>query len=462
MLIGRIVRAFPISSRIAKQASTGTVALHARSTDRMKQKVIILAGPTAVGKSDVAESFENGVLISADSVQVYRGVEIGANKPMMGTTERRRTVLIDMMVDQVYTTGDWHDDAMFVIQRLLNNNDSNHDKVRSEQRRDTILSSIQIALKEIPKEASPLPIIVGGTMMYLQWLCQGRPDVVRPTPTALARAKRDIEIEDWEQAKLFVASQGNAYQEQVASLFENDWYRLRRILEVAYTEQETGGATGSGVFTGIRSAGLSEALNLDVRCFFLCPDDRMAHTKLVDERCEQMIERGLIAETADLEVAGALPDMAKRAIGYRQTLDYLHRENPKDLDDDAFEQYLEDFCGATRRYAKRQMQWFRREKEFCFVPVSVSVNDKRERAIAVSKEIKRLVGLPRDAFDAELHDDTSTSSKTRQTNEEQGKGMKFYIHKTNRLRQGTEVRQAMIRLADEATQRVQAKRVRVS
>jgi hypothetical protein len=125
---------------------TATTTTSSAADEKVKRQIIILAGPTAVGKSDVAmnllrqptttadhpttkaasrlgssSSSSRGILISADSVQVYRGVEIGANKAAVGSEERRRTVLIDLVDDDSnnYTTGDWYDDALLTIQRLM-------------------------------------------------------------------------------------------------------------------------------------------------------------------------------------------------------------------------------------------------------------------------------------------------------------------------------------------------------
>lgn len=76
-------------------------------------------------------------------------------------------------------------------------------------------------------------------------------------------------------------------------------YRLRRTLEVALTVQTEADKESmmEKLYTGERNGGL-ESFGYDVRCFFLCPDDRMGHTKIIDKRCEQMIMKGLLQETA--------------------------------------------------------------------------------------------------------------------------------------------------------------------
>lgn len=78
-------------------------------------------------------------------------------------------------------------------------------------------------------------------------------------------------------------------------------YRLRRTLEVALTVEgeEDKEAMIEKLYTGERQGSLP-SLGYDVRCFFLCPDDRMSHTKVIDKRCEQMLQRGLLQETTGM------------------------------------------------------------------------------------------------------------------------------------------------------------------
>ena len=86
----------------------------------------------------------------------------------------------------------------------------------------------------------------------------------------------------------------------------------------------------------------------------------MTHFHIVDERCEQMLLRGLLRETANLYASGGLPDDSQvtRAIGYRQTLEYLKRKNASPNDHESFMLFIDNFATATRQYAKKQMQWY--------------------------------------------------------------------------------------------------------
>ena len=140
--------------------------------------------------------------------------------------------------------------------------------------------------------------------------------------------------------------------------------------------------------------------------------------------------------------------MAERAIGYRQTLDYLNREENQDQEEEeavtttaaekgAFEFYLNEFTTATRRYAKKQMAWFRKDKDFMFIPVSLKL-DKSNRVDAAADAINRLCQLSRADYESELFGgDDYTSGKTKRENEAQGKTMKFYKPQRHILKSGS-------------------------
>jgi tRNA dimethylallyltransferase len=466
--------------------------------------VLVIAGPTAAGKSDVAARLcadEKGMIISADSVQAYRGVQIGANKPSVKEQEETPHILINVADHtENYNAAAWREDALFSIQMLLNpgkgsgaadvdasngwptveTTDPNAVSTRNEPRRIAIEQSIQRGRisKGYGEDQSLLPVVCGGTMMYLQWLVHGQPDAMRPTPSAVEesyetiRKFQDDDDKCYQDAVDYVSSFGTVFADRTMKFSGEDWYRLRRTLEVALTVQKTTstpqttskphrtghdganqrsdedplpnevGKLAEQLYTGQRQGSLA-SLGYDVRCFFLCPDDRMGHTSVVDERCEQMIIKGLIRETAELSMSGRLPEMAERAIGYRQTLDYLrHRLTEKDeggkveSEDDAFDFYLKSFTTATRQYAKTQMSWFRKDKDFMFVPIPLGM-EKVDRVDSAVTAIKRLCGLPRHEYEHELLGDDSVSSKCKKKNAEQGKKMKFYQFERHILKPGS-------------------------
>lgn len=466
-------------------SSSGTTRVD-QDDGLVRPKVVVIAGSTGVGKSDVAAMlcrWHDGIVVSADSVQAYEGVEIGANKPT--ADERRETphLLVDVVSSRSpYNAADWRRDALRAIRGLLlmpteGDRDAQNGTSEGYVNDATGSHSVESAIREArrakgyPEDQPLLPVVVGGTMMYLQWLVHGIPDAAKPSAAAAERAATtmsDFEAsEDWMGAVACLMqeaddpSQAAILKQQVDKLSGRDWYRLRRILEVAYTMKESKQQEGDAndvdpwerLYTGERSGGLMD-LGCDVRCFFLCPSDRMDHTRVIDERCEDMIRRGLLKETADLAVAGHLPDMVTKAIGYRQALEYLSRNDATICDEPSFHGFLDAFTTATRRYARKQMLWFRKDPTFVFVPVDV-VKPKSDRILEAATEIDRMIRMSRDDYDLERTSNEGVSEQTRRLTELQAKKMKTYQFQRYVLRAGSSELASSLTDADECTRRFQ-------
>jgi len=480
-------------NNLDEKSSLTTQNLENNLTSQTKTKnqlVIVIAGPTGVGKSDAAlrlcqsqisntilsSYFENnniqnkenvtsvGNIISADSVQAYKGVNIGANKPSKEELERVKHHLVDVVEPNGQSSAaSWREDAIEVIHDITKQNS------KVKQNEENYNNEI-------------LPVVVGGTMMYLQWLVHGRPDAVKPTPEAIIKAEKVVEKyqfmegnEDggWKMALEETYKLGKIFKERVDKLPGKDWYRLRRTLEVAYTIIDTENQSNlkldelekqqeklKNTFTGKRLDSLSD-LGYDVRCFFLCPNDRMHHCTLVDERCEKMLLQGLLKETTDLSIKGDLPldGLPAKAIGYRQALEYLTRDDAKNDDSVAFSEFLNVFTAATRQYSKKQMSWFRKDKEFMFIPVTLIGDEgtlskpisKQDRVKKVVDHIIHMCSLSRDKYERELccSDSSHISVMARKMNTDQAKGMKVYQGKRYHLIEGGN---ALINLMIEADQ----------
>lgn len=438
----------------------------------------------------------------------------GANKPTLEEMKQTPHHLVSILDPQtVYNAADWRNDALYVIQKLTATGNSLVLEKEDEEEAELSLQTIdkdrrnkidQYIVSNLNKDSSCkiLPIVTGGTMMYLQWLVHGCPDAAKPTQEALSRASQIIQSyqkmdvyddtsdekntgsttsKGWIHAVQYVASFGPIFAQRVSSLSENDWYRLRRTLEVAWTVlpskkhndklnekfhmeklatettahdiNETVDSTNDGkiiqsLYSGQRQGGL-DTFNYDVRCFFLCPDDRMAHSKIVDRRCEEMILAGLITETTRLYLRGSLPPEGQqtRAIGYRQTLDYLLRSDWKEKDEQAFFNYLDEFTTATRRYAKKQMQWFRRDEAFVFIPVSLSEDNLSARVEAAAARIRELCIQSREEYTCEMSS-MSQSAEIKMKNAMQSNGMKFYMAKRFRIVNGSQEMERVLEEAD--------------
>ena len=276
--------------------------------------LVIVLGPTAVGKSRVAVDLAlrfGGEVVSGDSIQVYRGFDIGTDKP---TAEARRGVphhLIDIVGPEVQFTA-----ADFV--------------------REALAAARGIAAR------GRLPIVAGGTGLYIKALCDGlfpgpgRDPALRAALEAEAREKgletlfRRLETVDPEYAR---------------KIRGRDRVRIIRALEVY-------AATGRPISEHFRATE-SPVKDLTVVRFGLRLEKDELYRR-IDARVDRMLERGLVEEVRGL-LARGVPEAAPpfRALGYSHVLRHLKGEIGRD---EAAALTKTD----TRHYAKRQMTWFRK------------------------------------------------------------------------------------------------------
>jgi len=279
-----------------------------------KPFIFVLLGPTASGKSRLAMQLASAhpvEIVSVDSAQVYRGMDIGTAKP--STAERRAVPhhLIDLIdPTQSYSAGRFREDAVRVAGEILSRNRT--------------------------------PLFVGGTMLYYRALSQGI-DALPPAEPGLrsqldARAARH----GWPALHADLARVDPA---TAARLDPNDAQRIQRALEVWEL-------TGKPISELQRSAGAQ--LPFQLKAFALVPAERSELHQRIAERFDTMLEAGLVEELRALrrahELHAGLPSM--RAVGYRQAWRFLEGEiTQKEL--------RETGIAATRQLAKRQLTWLR-------------------------------------------------------------------------------------------------------
>lgn len=297
-------------------------------------RILIVAGPTGVGKTALALDIAEAVgaeIISADSVQIYRGMDIGSAKPTLEDRRRVRHHLIDVVSpDEPFSAGRYARLAAAAI--------------------DDIVSR------------GKKPVVVGGSGLYIRALLGGlvagveaAPEVRRPIAERLARRGiRDI------RERLRKVDPVSA-----ARIHANDAYRMTRALEVyeltgkPLSEMHAGHAWGSERFEA-RWIGLTE--------------ERPRLYAQIEARCEEMIRRGFIEEVAALEKAGYnLDSRPLRSLGYRQMGEVLRGHR-------TMEAALAEMKKETRRYAKRQLTWFRSEKKTDWFSPSAGTRVIIERA----------------------------------------------------------------------------------
>jgi tRNA dimethylallyltransferase len=275
--------------------------------------LIAIVGPTASGKSALALRVARqyrGEIVSCDSLQVYRGLDIGSAKP---TLEERREVphhLIDVVdPDGAFSAADYGRLARAAVS-----------EIRGRER---------------------LPIVVGGTGLYLRALLvglfdgPGRDDRLRRRFTALAERFGDDRLH-----RLLVRVDPLAGSRIEA----RDRVRVVRALEVLWS-------TGLPISSHHR-AGADPLVGFDILVVGLAPD-RASLRARVELRTDEMLARGLQREVEGLLGHGYSPDLRPlKAIGYRQMTQVVRG-------DGTVATARHDIVVATMRYAKRQMTWFR-------------------------------------------------------------------------------------------------------
>lgn len=285
------------------------------------KKVIIIAGPTAVGKSDLAIKLAkklNTEIVSADSMQIYRKMDIGTAK----IKEEEMDGIVHHMIDIVdpcenYSVQNFQNQAYEIFDQIF--------------------------------EKDMVPIVVGGTGLYIDSLVYDydflnvKPDYklrkeledqYQKYPESLLDQVRDIDVDLYKNINL------------------NDMKKMIRIIEVYKL---------AGKKINYDRENLNE--DIDYKLFVLT-DDREVLYERINKRVDQMIDQGLIDEVKGLLDEGLEKNVQSlKAIGYREVIPYLEGQYSK-------EEMIELIKRNSRRYAKRQLTWFRRNEYSNWIDIS--------------------------------------------------------------------------------------------
>ena len=289
----------------------------------MSRQIVLLLGPTAVGKTAAAMALFDQLggadkvrLISADSALVYKGMDIGTAKPSAAELARYPHELIDFRAPQdTYTAADFVADADRLVQ----------DALRQGQ----------------------LPVIVGGTMLYVKRFVEGIAELPSADPAIRARLQAAFDAGKGSDLHAELAA---IDPRAAANIHPNNPQRLLRALEIV---QQTGQPI-SHLWSELAGLPAVERLQAQVHSFAIVPDDRKVLHDRIAARFAAMLEAGFLAELQTLFAQPALREdlPALRAVGYRQGFAYLRGECSE-------AQFHADAITATRRLAKRQLTWLR-------------------------------------------------------------------------------------------------------
>ncbi len=279
---------------------------------------ICLVGPTAAGKTALAVELVRSrplEIISVDSTQIYRGMDIGTGKPDARTRALAPHRLIDIR-DPVerYSAADFRADALNAIGEIV--------------------------------AAGKTPLLVGGSMLYFRVLRQG----LAPMPAANPKVRAEIEgqaaREGWEAVHRSLAEVDPV---AAAWIHPNDPQRLQRALEVF----RVSGRTISS-YHAERNSRPSGSEDIVFHFIAIQPASRSILHQRIEARFRRMLDAGLVAEVESLHRRGdlhlGLPSI--KSVGYRQVWQYLDG-------DLSYPAMVEKSVAATRQLAKRQVTWLR-------------------------------------------------------------------------------------------------------
>ena len=286
-----------------------------------KQKVIVICGPTASGKTALSIELAkriNGEIISCDSMQIYKEMDIGTAKPTIEEMQGIKHYLIDFVSpDKRYSVSDYKKDAKEAIKEILGKGKT--------------------------------PIIVGGTGLYIDSLIY---EIEYPEMTFDENYRENLEkIVEKEGLESLYNQAKNIDPVAISKISKNDKKRILRILEIYH-------ATGK-TKTEQEIESRKKEIEYDYRVYAL-NWDRSELYERINKRVDIMIDKGLILEVEKIYKKYKKFPTAMQGLGYKEVVEYLDKKITK-------EEMIEKIKQETRRYAKRQLTWFRKNKQTIWI-----------------------------------------------------------------------------------------------
>lgn len=287
-----------------------------------KRPLVILTGPTAVGKSALAVSLAKeigGEIISADSMQVYRHMDIGSAK----ITAEEMAGVSHHLIDMLDPTEEFN---VVVFQRMATE-----------------------AMKQI-YDRGHIPILAGGTGFYIQAVLYDIDFTENDEDTALRAA---LEAEAARKGPAVLYERLRTIDPASCEIIHAN--NIKRVIRAIEFYEKTGKPISE------HNREQKERVSFYNSAYFVLQDDRDRLYQKIEERVELMLSQGLVEEVRVLREMGCTRDMVSmQGLGYKEILAYLEGEI-------TMEEAVYRIKRDTRHFAKRQMTWFRREKEVLWI-----------------------------------------------------------------------------------------------
>jgi len=286
-----------------------------------KPKVIVICGPTASGKTALSIELAkkiNGEIISSDSMQIYKDMDIGTAKPSKEEMQGIQHYLLDFVEpDKRYSVAEFKKDAESAIETIL--------------------------------AKGKTPIIVGGTGLYIDSLIYG---IEYQDIKLDEKYRQELEnrIEKEGLSTIYEEAQ-KIDPKAMEKISQNDKKRIMRVLEIFK-------ATGKNK-TQQEIESRKKGIKYDYKVFAINLEREKLYEK-INKRVDIMIEQGLIEEVKNLLEKYKEFPTAMQGLGYKEVVEYLQGKTSK-------EEMIEKIKMETRRYAKRQITWFKKNKQTIWI-----------------------------------------------------------------------------------------------
>ena len=297
-----------------------------------KDKLIILAGPTASGKTSVSIDLAKrigGEIVSADSMQVYRGMDVGTAKIKADEMQGVKHYLINVL--------DPTEDFNIV----------------------KFQDMVKYSIEEI-RQNGHIPILVGGTGFYIQSVIY---DIDFDTQDDNGDIRKALEEEYDKMGADFMYEKLKKIDSVSAeNIHKNNKKRIIRAIEYFLIN--------NALISAHNESQRKKDSPYDFRFFVLNPPRDILYDR-INQRVDKMVEEGLVEEVKDLKNAGlSIENISMQGIGYKEILEYLNGVA-------TLEEAIDNIKQNTRHMAKRQVTWFKREKDVIYInPFEFENNEK--------------------------------------------------------------------------------------